>query len=167
LTIDQIVVSERLRAHTPNGCFFLLQMDDFFTEEVCFDTPKEGEGGAWGCRSPILCERPEPPEVEGTGRMREAGAPRKGKVARVMARVCSPHRGWLCSHHPRSRATLCSLKAKAAPDARGEGGAASTEGTGALHRRGHARPNATVHGTRGWRVCQTAYLAHPHIRGFG
>ena len=27
------------------GDFFLLQMDDFFTEGLCFDTSKEGEGG--------------------------------------------------------------------------------------------------------------------------
>jgi len=26
------------------GDFFLPQMDDFFTEGVCFDTPKEGKG---------------------------------------------------------------------------------------------------------------------------
>jgi hypothetical protein len=38
------------------GDFFLLQMDDFFTQEVCFDTPKEGEGRAPNRRSPILCE---------------------------------------------------------------------------------------------------------------
>ena len=83
-----------------------------------------------GWRSPILCEGPELPEVDGTGRMREAGAPREGEVAIVMARVCSPYRGQPCSHHPRSRATLCSPKAKAAPDARGERGAASTEADG-------------------------------------
>jgi hypothetical protein len=28
------------------GDFFLAQMDDSFTEGVCFDTSKEGEGGA-------------------------------------------------------------------------------------------------------------------------
>jgi hypothetical protein len=38
------------------GDFFLLQMDDFFTEGVCFDTTKEGEGGAPNLRSPLLCE---------------------------------------------------------------------------------------------------------------
>ena len=37
------------------GDFFLPQMDDSFTEEVCFDTPKEGEGGAPTPPSPILC----------------------------------------------------------------------------------------------------------------
>jgi hypothetical protein len=36
------------------GDFFLLQMDDFFTEGVCFDTSKEGEGGASVGRSPIV-----------------------------------------------------------------------------------------------------------------
>ena len=36
------------------GDFFLLQMDDFFTEGLCFDTSKEGEGGALGWRSPIV-----------------------------------------------------------------------------------------------------------------
>jgi hypothetical protein len=34
--------------------FFLLQMDDFFTEDLCFDNRKEGEGGAPNQRSPIL-----------------------------------------------------------------------------------------------------------------
>jgi hypothetical protein len=28
------------------GDLFLLQMEDFRTEGLCFDTPKEGEGGA-------------------------------------------------------------------------------------------------------------------------
>ena len=37
------------------GDFFLPQMDDFFTENRCFDNRKEGEGGALGWRSP-LCE---------------------------------------------------------------------------------------------------------------
>jgi hypothetical protein len=36
------------------GDFFLLQTDDFFTENLCFDNRKEGEGGALGWRSPIL-----------------------------------------------------------------------------------------------------------------
>jgi hypothetical protein len=36
--------------------FFLLQMDDFFWEGLCFDNRTEGEGGALGRRSPILCE---------------------------------------------------------------------------------------------------------------
>jgi hypothetical protein len=35
------------------GDFFLPQMDDFFTEGLCFDTSKEGEGGAPTPRSPI------------------------------------------------------------------------------------------------------------------
>jgi len=37
------------------GDFFLRHMNDSLTEGVCFDTPKEGEGGVWGWRSPILC----------------------------------------------------------------------------------------------------------------
>ena len=37
------------------GDFFLLPMDDYFTEGLCFDTSKEGEGGAPTPRSPI-CE---------------------------------------------------------------------------------------------------------------
>jgi hypothetical protein len=46
------------------GYFFLARMDDFFTERVCFDNRKEGEGGAPTSRSPILCEgRSEGPEV--------------------------------------------------------------------------------------------------------
>jgi hypothetical protein len=38
------------------GDFFLAHMEDFFTEGLCFDTTKEGEGGAPTPRSPILCE---------------------------------------------------------------------------------------------------------------
>ena len=59
--------------------------------------PGEWEGGAPTPRSPILCEGqsegPEPREVEGTGRMRETGAPSTGEVAKVLSRVCSPHGG--------------------------------------------------------------------------
>jgi hypothetical protein len=41
--------------HIPKmGDIFLLQMEDFFAEGVCFDTSKEGEGGAPTPRSPIL-----------------------------------------------------------------------------------------------------------------
>ena len=36
------------------GDFFVLQVDDSFTEGLCFDTTKEGEGGAPTPRSPIL-----------------------------------------------------------------------------------------------------------------
>jgi hypothetical protein len=47
--------------------FFLARMDDFFTEGMCFDTLKEGEGGAQTSRSPIFCEGqsegPEPRSV--------------------------------------------------------------------------------------------------------
>jgi hypothetical protein len=42
------------------GDSFLLQMDDFFTEGLCFDTSKEGEGGALGWRSPILRRAAQP-----------------------------------------------------------------------------------------------------------
>jgi hypothetical protein len=39
--------------HIPQmGEFFLLQMDDSFTEGLCFDIRKEGDGGALGWRSP-------------------------------------------------------------------------------------------------------------------
>jgi hypothetical protein len=37
-------------------------------------------------------EGPEPPEVEGTGRMRETGAPSTEEVA-MLSGVCAPHRG--------------------------------------------------------------------------
>jgi hypothetical protein len=36
------------------GYFYLLQMDDFFSEGLCFDISKEGEGGAPTPRSPIV-----------------------------------------------------------------------------------------------------------------
>jgi hypothetical protein len=51
------------------GDFFLPQMDDFFTEGVCFDTSKEGKGerqppappfpakGEAKGRSPVTCHR--------------------------------------------------------------------------------------------------------------
>jgi len=66
------------------GDFFLLQMDDFFTEGLCFDTSKEGAGERrFG--APPFCEGqsegPEPREVEGTGRMRETGASSTEEVA--------------------------------------------------------------------------------------
>jgi hypothetical protein len=38
------------------GDFFLAQIRDFFTEDVCFHTSEEGKGGAPTPRSPILCE---------------------------------------------------------------------------------------------------------------
>jgi hypothetical protein len=62
------------------GDFFLAQLGDFFTEGLCFDYRKEGEGGAPIPRSPIiLCEgQSEGPEPGCYGRsdpMREAGAP--------------------------------------------------------------------------------------------
>src|SRR5215210_7933342 len=45
------------------GYFFLARMDDSFTEGLCFDTSKEGEGGAPTSRSPLFCEgRSEGPE---------------------------------------------------------------------------------------------------------
>jgi hypothetical protein len=44
LTIDRIVLARRAGAHSQNGYFYLLQMDDSFTESVCFDTAKEGKG---------------------------------------------------------------------------------------------------------------------------
>jgi hypothetical protein len=41
-------------------------MGDFFTEDVCFHTSEEGEGGAPTPRSPILCEgQSEGPEPNG------------------------------------------------------------------------------------------------------
>ena len=36
------------------GDFFLARMGDFFAEGMCFDTSKEGEGGAPTPRSPIM-----------------------------------------------------------------------------------------------------------------
>ena len=60
------------------GDFFLAQMEDFFTEGLCFDISKEGEGER-RLGAPPSCEGqsegPEPREVEDSGRMIEAGAP--------------------------------------------------------------------------------------------
>ena len=55
--------------HIPKmGYFFLLQMDDSFAEGLCFDTPKEREGGAPTPRSPILCEgKAKGPESHNVG----------------------------------------------------------------------------------------------------
>jgi hypothetical protein len=59
------------------GDSFLAQMDDFFTEGLCFDTSKEGKGER-RLSAPPLCEGqnegPEPREVEEYDRMLEAGA---------------------------------------------------------------------------------------------
>jgi hypothetical protein len=38
------------------GDFFVLQMDDFFTEGLCFDNQEEGEGGARRFGSSPFCE---------------------------------------------------------------------------------------------------------------
>ena len=51
--------------------------------------------GERGVGAPPLCEGqsegPEPREVEGSGRMREAGAPSMEEVAKF-SEVCPPHR---------------------------------------------------------------------------
>jgi hypothetical protein len=77
------------------GDFFLVQMDDFFTEGVCFDNRKEGEGGAPGGRSPIiLCEGqsegPEPSRLESSDPMREAGGSSTEVVELVLEIVRAP-----------------------------------------------------------------------------
>src|SRR5215213_527797 len=151
------------------GDFFVRQMDDFFTEGLCFDTSWGGEGGAWGWRFPILCEGPEPPEVEGTGRMREAGAPRKGEVADVLSMVPWSARPTAGSHGRTTRGPVQRFApSKRRPrEMRGEKVERPPLRRTGAHSigRGHARPNATVHGARGRRVCQTAYLAHLRIAG--
>src|ERR687894_2437037 len=48
--------------------FFLARMGDFFAEGLCFDTSKEGEGGAPTPRSPIM-----------RSAKRRAGAPYPGR----------------------------------------------------------------------------------------
>jgi hypothetical protein len=62
-------------------------MGDFSTEDVCFDTSKEGEGGAWSRRSPILCEGQsegtEPSRLRKLRPYEEAGAPSTKDVAGV------------------------------------------------------------------------------------
>jgi hypothetical protein len=44
LTIDQIVILRRAEHIPQMRDFFLAQMDDFFTEGLCFDNCREGEG---------------------------------------------------------------------------------------------------------------------------
>ena len=51
------------------GDFFVLQMDDSFTESVCFDTSKEGKGEL----------RPHAPPYSAKGKARRAGAPYPGR----------------------------------------------------------------------------------------
>jgi hypothetical protein len=51
------------------GDFFVLQMDDTFTESVCFDTSKEGKGEL----------RPHAPPYSAKGKARRAGAPYPGR----------------------------------------------------------------------------------------
>jgi hypothetical protein len=76
------------------GGFFLAQMNDFFTEGLCFDNRKEGEGRAPGGRSPILCEGqsegPEPSRLESSDPMREAGGPSTEVVELVLEIVRAP-----------------------------------------------------------------------------
>jgi hypothetical protein len=72
------------------GAFFLAQMDDFFTEGLCFDKRKEGEGGAPTPRSPILCEGPEPSRLESSDPMREAGGSSTEVVELVLEIVRAP-----------------------------------------------------------------------------
>jgi hypothetical protein len=69
LNDELIVQTSQDEAYTSNGGF-LAQMGDFFTEDVCFHTPKEGEKGERRTYAPPLCqgqsEGPEPCSV-GTG----------------------------------------------------------------------------------------------------
>jgi hypothetical protein len=55
LNDNQIVVPGWVGAHTKKGDFFLLQMDDFFAEGLCFDNRKEGEGER-RVGAPSFCE---------------------------------------------------------------------------------------------------------------
>jgi hypothetical protein len=78
------------------GDFFLLQMDDYFTEDLCFDNRKEGKGsvglalphsakGKAKGRSPVAWElRP----YDGS-----RCAEHWGVVAVLCVVVCTPHRG--------------------------------------------------------------------------
>jgi hypothetical protein len=54
------------------GDFFLLPMDDFFTEGLCFDTSKEGKGER-RLGAPPLCEG------QSEGRAEQGGVPRKAR----------------------------------------------------------------------------------------
>jgi hypothetical protein len=76
------------------GDFFLAQMDDFFTEGLCFDNRKEGEGGAPTPRSLILdevqSEGPEPSRLESSDPMREAGGSSTEVVELVLEIVRAP-----------------------------------------------------------------------------
>ena len=60
------------------GDFFLLQMDDSFTEDLCFDYRTEGEGGALGWRSPIVRRAKRRPREKGWERARQGALQRQG-----------------------------------------------------------------------------------------
>jgi hypothetical protein len=66
------------------GYFFLPQMDDSFTGGLCFDTPREGEGGAPTPRSPFS------KGSAGLALRYRTGGKRKPEVPREQALVCLP-----------------------------------------------------------------------------
>jgi hypothetical protein len=72
-------------------------MDDFFTEGLCFDTSKEGEGGALGWRSPIVRRAKRRPRSRGYERRARPVVRR----ARSMGRGRAHPRAY-CTSHPRS-----------------------------------------------------------------
>ena len=65
---NQSVVPQQPERIPQMGDFFLARMGDFFAEGLCFDTSKEGEGGAPTPRSPIMRRA-----------KRSAGAPYPGR----------------------------------------------------------------------------------------
>src|SRR5215212_11295237 len=84
--------------------FFLAQMGDFFTEDVCFDASTEGIGGPSGdvpyylqrsARAGIAAgergtaEGPEPSSHGSSDPMREAGAPSTGKSLACVTKCCA------------------------------------------------------------------------------
>ena len=78
------------------GDFFVAQMDDLFTEGVCFDTPKRGKGERRFGAPPFSAKGRAKGQSSVTWApwelrlMGETGAPSMEDVAGVLSNVCPP-----------------------------------------------------------------------------
>ena len=90
------------------GDFFLLQMDDFFTEGLCFETSKEGKGER-RIGAPPFCEVPRRGSLAASGRGRsKVGAKQTRKLRPYERSRCAEHGGSceeVATHHVRGFAT--------------------------------------------------------------
>ena len=77
------------------GYFLLLKMDDSFTESLCFDNRTEGEGGALGWRSPIVCAGQSAARAKKDGKERGQG-PYRGRDPEGPGKVGARVRPGLC-----------------------------------------------------------------------